>query len=117
MLGNTLVEMHKWSRLLGPGLVCGANTTLMAYLLYRSRLIPSIIPVLGLLSGPSTIAYQTARMFGASEQTLGWTAIAVLPIFAWEVSFALRLIIKGFNTTAVTPTAARPVSKGLATTV
>jgi hypothetical protein len=113
VVGNGLVEMHKWTRLLGPGLVCGVNTTVMASLLYRSRLVPRIIPILGLIGGPAIFAYQTARVFGASEQTLGWTAIAVLPIFAWEVSLALRLIIKGFNTTAVTPEAARPTSKEL----
>ncbi len=113
MLGNGLVEMHKWTRLLGPGLVCGVNTTVMAYLLYRARLVPRIIPVLGLMGGPAIFAYNTARVFGVSEHILGWTAIAVLPIFAWEVSLALRLIIKGFNDTAVTPGAVRPVSKEL----
>jgi hypothetical protein len=113
IVGNGLVEMHKWTRLLGPGLVCGVNTTVMAYLLYRSRLVPRIIPILGLIGGPAIFAYNTARVFGASEHTLGWTAIAVLPIFAWEVSLALRLIIKGFNVTPVTPEVARPVSKEL----
>ena len=114
ILGDGLVAMHEWTRLLGPGLVCGANTTLMAYLLYRSRLVPRFIPMLGLLGGPSVFAYHTVRMFGASEQTLGWAAIAVVPIFAWEVSLALRLIIKGFDVAAVTPEAARPASTELA---
>jgi hypothetical protein len=113
MLGNSLVEMHKWTRLLGPGLVCGVNTTVMAYLLYRSRLVPRIIPILGLIGGPAIFAYWTARMFGASEQALGWATIGVLPIFAWEVSLALRLIIKGFNTTPVTPEVAQPASTEL----
>jgi hypothetical protein len=85
----------------------------MAYLLYRSRLVPRIIPILGLIGGPAIFAYWTARMFGASEQALGWATIGVLPIFAWEVSLALRLIIKGFNTTPVTPEVAQPASTEL----
>ena len=95
-----LVEFHNWTRLLGPGLVCGANTMLMAYLMYRSRLVPRFIPVLGLIGGPLVFAYHTAQMFGASEQILSWAAVAVVPIFAWEVTLAFRLIAKGFNPSA-----------------
>ena len=95
-----LVEFHNWTRLLGPGLVCGVNTVLMAYLMYRSRLVPRFIPVLGLVGGPLVFAYNTAQMFGASEQILTWAAIGVVPIFAWEVTLAFRLIAKGFNPSA-----------------
>jgi hypothetical protein len=113
-LARGLVEMHRWTRLLGPGIVVGVNTTLMAYLLYRSRLVPRFIPLLGLIGGPAIFAYQAARLLGASEQTLGWTAIAVVPIFAWEISLALRLIINGFNAPAFIPewhaTSKKPVA-------
>jgi hypothetical protein len=98
-----LVEFHNWTRLLGPGLVCGVNTVLMAYLMYRSRLVPRFIPVLGLIGGPLVFAYHTAQMFGASEQILSWAAIGVIPIFAWEVTLAFRLIAKGFNPSAAIP--------------
>jgi len=96
-LGSVLVAYHEWTRLLGPGLVCGTNTVLMAYLMYRSRLVPRFIPVLGLVGGPLVFAYHTAQMFGASEQTLSWATIAVLPILAWEVTLAIRLIANGFD--------------------
>ena len=107
-LGNALVEFHNWTRLLGPGLVCGANTVLMAYLMYRSRLVPRFIPVLGLVGGPLVFAYHTAQMFGASEQILSWAAIGVIPIFAWEVTLASRLIAKGFNPSALASLSADP---------
>ena len=69
-LGNALVEFHNWTRLLGPGLVCGVNTVLLAYLMYRSRLVPRFIPVLVLVGAPLVFAHHTAQMFGASEQIL-----------------------------------------------
>ena len=100
-LGNALVVAHNWTRVLGPGLVCGTNTVLLASLLYRSGLVPRFIPVLGLVGGPLVFAYNTAQMFGVSEQILAWVAIGVVPIFAWEVSLALRLIAKGFKATAI----------------
>ncbi len=99
-LANALVEFHKWTRLIGPGLVCGANTVLMAYLMYQSRLVPRFIPMLGLIGGPLIFAYNTALMFGLSEQLPAWVAILVVPIFAWEVTLAIRLITKGFNRSA-----------------
>jgi uncharacterized protein DUF4386 len=106
-LGQALVAAHTGTFLLGPGLVCGVNTVVLASVLFRSGLVPRVIPVLGLIGGPLVFAYNTARLFGASEQDLSWAALGVVPIFAWEVSLALRLIAKGFNTPAL---AAAPAS-------
>ncbi len=100
-LGHALVAAHTWTVVLGPGLVCGVNTVVLASLLYRSGLVPRVIPVLGLVGGPLVFAYNTARLFGVSEQALSWAALGVVPIFAWEVSLALRLIAKGFKATAI----------------
>ncbi len=110
-LGRALVAAHTGTVLLGPGLVCGVNTVVLASLLYRSGLVPRFIPVLGLVGGPLVFAYNTARLFGVSEQALSWAALGVVPIFAWEVSLALRLIAKGFNASAIAPEPARPATK------
>lgn len=99
-LGNALVSFYTWTTLIGPGLICGVNTVLMAYLMYKSRLVPRFIPVLGLVGGPVIVIYTLARMFGIYEQILMWMGIAVLPIFAWEVTLALWLIAKGFRSSA-----------------
>lgn len=99
-LGNALVEFYKWTFVLGPGLVCGTNTVLMAYLLYKSGLVPRFIPVLGLIGGPLIFAINSGLVLGLYEQIPAWAAIAVIPIFAWEITLALRLIIKGFNPSA-----------------
>ena len=100
-LGNAFVEFHNWTEVLGQGLVVGVNTVLMAYLLYRSGLVPRFIPVLGLVGGPLVFAYHTAKMFGISEQILVWAAIGVIPIFAWELTLAIWLIAKGFKPAAI----------------
>jgi uncharacterized protein DUF4386 len=105
-LGNALVAFHNSTLLLGPGLVCGVNTVLLAYLMYRSHLVPRFIPVLGLIGGPLVFAYNTAAMFGFATQIPSWAGILVIPIFAWEVSLALRLIVKGFNSPAMAATPA-----------
>lgn len=100
-IGQALVAFHNWTFLLGPGLVCPANTVLLAYLMYRSKLVPRFIPVLGLVGAPLVFAYNAALLFGLAAHIPAWVAIAVVPIFAWEVTLALWLIIKGFRVSAL----------------
>ncbi len=101
-IGHTLVAFHNWTFLLGPGLVCGTNTVLMAYLMYRSRLVPRFIPVLGLVGGPLIFAVNAAQLFGVYDRLPAWAGIVVIPIFAWELTLAIWLIIKGFRSSATT---------------
>jgi hypothetical protein len=107
-LDSTFIAFYNWTALLGPGLVCGVNTVLMSYLMYKSRLVPRFIPMLGLLGGPLVFALSTAKMFGIVGPLSAWAGIAVIPIFAWELSLAIRLIIKGFNSSAITSESAKP---------
>lgn len=100
-LGSALVGFYKWTLVVGPGLICGTNTVVMAYLMYTSGLVPRFIPVLGLTGGPLIFAYHVAGMFGLTGQLSVWAAIIVIPIFAWEVTLALWLIVKGFNGSAL----------------
>jgi Domain of unknown function (DUF4386) len=116
-LGTALVAFHDWTFLLGPSLICGTNTVLLAYLLHRSRLVPRFIPLLGLVGGPLVAASGVAQMFGLIEPLSGWAVGGAVPIFSWEICLALYLVVKGFRRSAaealgVAPTAigARPVA-------
>jgi hypothetical protein len=99
-VGQALVAVHNWTFILGPGLVCGINTFVMAYGLYRSKLVARFIPVLGLIGGPLVFVANVALMFGVPRQDLG---VFVVPVFAWEICLAAFLILKGFRPTATTP--------------
>ena len=99
-LGKALVAFHNWTFLVGPGFTSGANTVLMAYLLYRSRLVPRFIPVLGLIGGPLVFTSAIAVLFGLYPQYSVGPAIVALPEFAWELTLAIYLIVKGFNPSA-----------------
>ncbi len=105
VVGQALVAVHNWTFLIGPGLVCGTNTIVLAHLLHRSGLVARFIPWLGLAGGPIVIASNIAVMFGAYAQESRPAAIGALPIFAWEVSLAIHLICRGFitRTPATTP--------------
>jgi hypothetical protein len=100
-IAAALVALHNWTFIVGPGLVCGVNTVLLAALMYRSGLVPRVIPVLGLVGGPLVFAYNAGVLFGFSQQIAAWAVILVVPIFAWEVSLALWMILKGFKPAAI----------------
>lgn len=100
--GKALVAIHDWTFLLGPGLMPGVNALLLGYLMYRSRLVPRVIPVLGLIGAPLLLASATATMLGIYPQVSVWSAIATIPIFAWEPSLGVWLVVKGFKPSAIT---------------
>jgi Domain of unknown function (DUF4386) len=98
--GKALVAVRNWTFIIGPGLVCGLNTVVMAYALHRSKLIARFIPVLGLIGGPLVFAANVAVMSGVPRHDLG---VCAVPVFAWEVCLAIFLITKGYRPTAATP--------------
>ena len=98
-----LVAVRDWTFLVGPGLVCGTNTVVLAALLHRSRLVPRFIAVLGLVGGPLVFAWNLMSMFGATELFSAVAVLFVAPVFSWELCLAVYLIVKGFRPTAVPP--------------
>ncbi|AKL69213.1 DUF4386 domain-containing protein [Streptomyces sp. Mg1] len=98
--GKALVALHDWTFLLGPNFVLGANTLVLACLLYTSRLVPRAVAVLGLAGGALICASATAVLFGVYEQVSVAGSLAALPVFAWEVTLAVRLLFKGFDEAA-----------------
>jgi hypothetical protein len=100
-VGKGLVAVHNWTFLLGPNFVCAADTFVLAWLMWRSRLIPRFIAGLGLVGGPLLFVSATAVLFGAFKQVSLPGSIAPLPVFAWELGLALFLIFKGFKETSL----------------
>lgn len=110
--GKALVALHDWTFLFGPGLAIGVNTTLLATLMYRSRLVPRAIARIGLAGGPLVFASSVAILFGAYEQVSAVAALAAFPVFAWEMSLAAYMIAKGFRPAPATERATRTLDLG-----
>jgi hypothetical protein len=77
--GAALVAVRDWTFLIGPGIVPGLNALLLGTLMYRSRLVPRWIPILGLIGAPLLISAAVGRMFGVNGETSVWSAIGLLP--------------------------------------
>src|SRR5215210_3914189 len=108
-VGQSLVAIHDWTFLLGPGFVVGVgNGLLLGYLMYRSGLVPPRRAGLGLVGGPLVCASGIAGMFGAFEQGSAGQFIATIPEIAWEASLGIYLIAKGFKPSSVILDETRP---------
>lgn len=99
--GRTLMAIHDWTFLFGPDLVLGLNSFMLAYLMYRSALVPRAIAIMGLVGGPLVSLAATLVLFGILKQYSSIQTIAALPVFLWEVSVAVWMIAKGFNPSAL----------------
>ena len=99
-LGRGLIAVHDWTFLFGPGLMPVLNALMLATLLYRGRLVPRLIPAMGLIGAPLLLSSTLGTMFGVNDTQSAWTGIATMPIFFWELSVGLWLTFKGFNPSA-----------------
>jgi hypothetical protein len=99
--GRALVVARDWTFLLGPGFMASVNALLFGTLLYRSRLVPRIIPALGLVGAPLLLTANLLTFFGHNTQTGSWSMLATLPVAAWELSIGFYMLIKGFRPSPV----------------
>ena len=98
--GASHVAVYNWTFLLGQSLMPGINALLLGSLLYRSRLVPRVIPALGLIGAPLLICTVIATLFGGFK--LGSPELAALPVAAWELSLGVWLVVKGFKPSPIT---------------
>jgi uncharacterized protein DUF4386 len=112
--GKALVALHDATFLFGPGLAIGINTLLLASLMYRSQLVPRAIARIGLVGGPLVFASSVAVMFGAYDQVSSPALLAAIPVFAWEMSLAGWMIVKGFRGSPAIERPTRDIRPGVA---
>jgi hypothetical protein len=80
--GHTLVATYDWAFLLSQSLIPVFNALCLGYVLYRSGLVPRILPVMGLLGAPLLLASDIAIFFGVYDRMAPVAAPAALPITA-----------------------------------
>jgi hypothetical protein len=100
--GKTLVALHEWTRLLGPGFMVGVgNGLILGYLMYTSALVPRGMAVLGLVGGPLIIASGVGVLLGVIEEGGVVQGIATIPEFFWELLLGIWPIVRGFDPSAI----------------
>lgn len=99
-IAGALVVLHDWTFLLGPGFVVGiGNGLLLGFLMFRSRLVPRPLAMVGLVGGPLMSLSGIAVLFGAYGQTSVVSGALTLPEIVWEASLGIYLLVRGFRGT------------------
>jgi hypothetical protein len=107
--GHALISVHDWTFILGQSLIPAVNAVLLGYLLYQSRLVPRILPVLGFIGAPLLVASSIATLFGVNHYGSGISGLAALPIALWEFSLGAYLVVKGFRAAGLQQLGFEPV--------
>ncbi|MGY1680526.1 DUF4386 domain-containing protein [Geodermatophilus sp. SYSU D01176] len=99
--GQALAAAYDWTFLLSQSLMPVSNALCLGYVLYRSGLVPRILPAMGLVGAPLLLASDIAVFFGLYDRMAPVAAIATIPIAVWEFSLGIYLTVKGFRPSAV----------------
>jgi hypothetical protein len=77
------------------------NALLLGPLLYRSRLVPRVLPLVGMIGAPLLLVGNAAVLFGVVERTSPLALVLAIPIALWEFSLGVYLLVRGFRPEAV----------------
>jgi hypothetical protein len=102
LTSHTLVAMYDSIFLIGQSLLPAVNALLLGSLLYRSRLVPRILPLTGFVGAVLLVGADMLVLFGIIGQRAPTTALAAIPIAVWEFSLGSYLVAKGFKTSPLT---------------
>jgi hypothetical protein len=97
LVGVTLLAMNNWSGLLGTLIFFGLGSTVLNYVLYRSRLVPRWLSTWGIIGALLAVLYGTLGIFGLDTSLSSPSTLLALPIAVQEMVFAVWLIAKGFD--------------------
>ena len=95
--GQTLAILYDRIFLLSQSLMPAVNDLLLGFLLYQSRLVPRVLPLLAFIGAPLLLVGD----IGTSVQPLGTHVLGdgapALPVALFEFSLGVYLIVKGFK--------------------
>ena len=105
--GQALVTLYNRTFLIGQSFIPAVNALLLGSLLYQSRLVPRVLPLLGFIGAVLLVASFIAILFGLWGQMSAQAALAALPIALWEFSLGVWLVVKGFKPSPILASDAR----------
>ena len=94
--GTVFLAAREWTFMIGSGLVWSLSALVLNYILYQSKLIPRWLSVWGLVGATLSFATYLLQFF-----SINLTEFLFLPIAVQEMVFAVWLIVKGFNSSAI----------------
>ncbi len=102
VIARVLVVLYDRIFLISQSFFAAVNALLLGSLLYRSRLVPRALPLLGFTGAVLLVGAFLGTMFNLWGQHSTVPTLAALPIALWEFSLGVYLIVKGFKPSPIT---------------
>lgn len=109
ILGTSLLALKEWALSLGTVLFFGLGSLTLNYVLYQSKLIPRWLSIGGLIGAVLVLIYGLTAIFGLGIGLTSPYALLAMPIALQEMIFAVWLIVKGFNPSAILSNSAQQI--------
>jgi len=110
-IGQSLVAVHNWTFLLGPGLTDGIGTgMILGYLMYKSGLVAPRVALIGVIGGTMLAASGFAVLLGIIPQGSAVQGILTVPEIIWELFLGLWLTFVGFRAVTKVSDTVRPAA-------
>lgn len=100
--GQALVTLYDRIFLLGQSFLPAFNDLLLGFLLYKSRLVPRSLALIGMIGAVPLIASYIAVMLGVIGQHSPLAGLAALLVALFEFSLGIYLVVKGFKPSIIT---------------
>jgi Domain of unknown function (DUF4386) len=102
--GQTLATLYDRIFLLSQSLMPAVNDLLLGVLLYQSRLVPRVLPLIAFVGAPLLLVSDLAVLFGVWDRTSSAAALAALPVAVFEFALGVYLVVKGFKPSPILST-------------
>ena len=99
---HAMVSLYDRIFLLGQSFMPAICDMLLGFLLYKSRLVPRALSLIGIIGAPLLIVGYMAILFGVIDRISSMAALAAIPVALFEFSLGIWLVVKGFNSPSVT---------------
>ncbi len=97
---HALVVLYDRIFLLGQSFMPAVCDLLLGLLLYKSRLVPRALALIGIVGAPILVVGYIAVMFDLIGRLSPLAALSAVPVALFEFSLGVWLVVKGFNPSA-----------------
>ncbi len=105
-IGSSIQSENYWAFLIYV-IFFALSALILNYMLYQSKLIPRFLSVWGLVGAALLLAGTLLGIFGLITETSVLGTLSFIPIALQEMVFAVWLIVKGFNSSAIASLSAK----------
>lgn len=97
VMSRGLVLLYDRLFLISQSFIPAVNGLLLGSLLYQTRLVPRILPIIGIIGAFTLVAGDVAVLYGVYDQRAPIAGLSAVPIALWEFSLGIYLVVKGFK--------------------